>query len=493
MERWMTGRGRHAVLAGMVAAVVAAAAGCKEEEEPSYRIGGTVTGLSGEKLTLTTSGQSMLVSQGATTFQFPRKVPDGTAYDVKVALQSTVGICTVSGGAGTVAGADVSVSVNCSGTMGWALTAPMATGRTEAVVEVLPSSEVLVAGGITTGRGASGSYVPTDVTESYSPATDAWEATAPLPVNSGASCCIRLPSGKLYVFGGLTYDSQTGYANLDVAQIYDPDTGGWTTLDERMMQARSWHECTLLDSSLILITGGNPGPAATAELFDPSTGAFAPTDAMALPRSSHTLTKLHSGKVLVTGGCFDGSGSCQDASAELYDPTTGHWEPAGELPANVFDANATLLADGKVLVTGGCRDPSVCTPDGEGGPAENTATLYDPATNGWTDTSPMNRPRVGHGAILLSTGDVLVFGGVTQGYGEPWLDVGRLELPQYGEATEIYHPATGTWTYGPSMAVARSYTGLVHLEDGLWLVVGGTRASNRRWSEPQPTVQIFEE
>jgi len=80
---------------------------------------------------------------------------------------------------------------------------------------------------------------------------------------------------------------------------------------------------------------------------------------------------------------------------------------------------------------------------------------------------------------VLSTGAVLVFGGVTSGY---------------GEATEIYDPTTDTWADGPSMYEARSYAAPLRLEDGRWLVAGGFNRPNRRTGTVAlSSVEIFEE
>jgi WD40 repeat protein len=76
---------------------------------------------------------------------------------------------------------------------------------------------------------------------------------------------------------------------------------------------------------------------------------------------------------------------------------------------------ATLLPNGKMLVTGGGQD-------------QTSAELYDPATDIWTLTGALRAARGGHTATLLPNGKVLVAGGAS------------------GTSTELYDPATGTWT-----------------------------------------------
>jgi len=58
---------------------------------------------------------------------------------------------------------------------------------------------------------------------------------------------------------------------------------------------------------------------------------------------------LADGRVLVVGG-YDG---VYLASAELYDPATGAWTAADSLAIGLSSHSATLLADGRVLLTGG--------------------------------------------------------------------------------------------------------------------------------------------
>ena len=92
-------------------------------EDPTFTIGGTVTGLEGTGLVLhEASNEDVTPGNGA--FTFPVAVPGGSPYTVTVALQPTdpVQVCTVTSGSGTITDADVTdVAVSC-------ITPPPSTG-----------------------------------------------------------------------------------------------------------------------------------------------------------------------------------------------------------------------------------------------------------------------------------------------------------------------------------------------------------------------------
>lgn len=173
------------------------------------------------------------------------------------------------------------------------------------------------------------------------------------------------------------------------------------------------------------------------------------TTAAAMPsaRDSHRATLLSDGRVLVTGG-FNGSAL---SAAVIYDPGTNTWASAGSMSAARYNHTATLLPDGRVLVAGGENDSILYS-----------AELYDPYTNAWSSAGSMARSRYYHTATLLTDGRVLVTGGYSGAY-------------LY--SAELYDPRTNTWASAAPMANSRYTHTATLLADGRVLVTGGYNTS----------------
>jgi N-acetylneuraminic acid mutarotase len=337
----------------------------------------------------------------------------------------------------------------------WTMTGSMNQDRDTYTLTLLQSGQVLAAGGDEDGYPRA-----SDTSELYNPATGSWT------YNNGWMTDARtghtatlLPSGQVLVAGGMDVFSKT----QATAELYNPATGAWTATGS-MGTPRQSHTATLLPNGQVLVAGGcsidnvsnECVPIATAELYNPATGAWTTTESMSVSRSDHTATLLPNGQVLVAGGCaaIVNSACIYTASAELYNPATGAWTATGSMATARQFHTATLLPNGQVLVAAGVID----TPT-DSVYAITSAELYNPATGTWTTTGSLNHERYNFTATLLPNGQVLVAGGEDNVNTTP--------------TAELYNPATGTWTYTGSLHNKRSLHSAVLLQSGKVLVAGG--------------------
>jgi hypothetical protein len=136
-------------------------------------------------------------------------------------------------------------------------------------------------------------------------------------------------------------------------------TGAWSVVGSRTFGSRSYGSAVMYAPGRILIAGGGDPPTATAEVIDlnATTPAWRAVGSMTYPRRQTNATMLPDGKVLVTGGSR-GSGfnnaTAPVLAAEMWDPATEQWSvmASGTIP-RLYHSIAMLLPDARVLVTGG--------------------------------------------------------------------------------------------------------------------------------------------
>lgn len=271
-----------------------------------------------------------------------------------------------------------------------------------------------------------------------------------------------LAEGRVLLAGGYFAD-----VPIASAELFDPSTGAFTTTGA-MARARGFDTATRLLDARVLVAGGNPGNwdfsgslIDSAELYDPATGTFAATGSMTTARDVHTATLLLDGRVLITGG--DDVFLHPLASAELYDPRTGTFSPTGSMSEARDFHVATLLADGRVLIAGG----SPWGMRSASGQFLASAEVYDPVTGTFSPTGSMATPRVSHSATPLADGRVLIAGGAVS------VDTGETGTNSLASA-ELYDPKTGTFSATGSMLVGRTFQAASLLADGRVLMTGGS-------------------
>ncbi len=351
----------------------------------------------------------------------------------------------------------------------WRTVAPMSTGRMEHTATLLGDGRVLVAGGRqpNTDPRYLGSHVTLNSAEIYDPVADRWTPATPMQAArlgatatllDGPPCRAAAPPadcGQVLMVGGALRNASGPGANPRPTELYDPRRDAWT-LPAQLDQSPSNHAATVLPDGRVLITGGiKPlgNVSSDSTIYDPSTGVWTPTPGhLAVARYAHTATLLPDGRVLAVEGAASPLQYLR--SAELFDPRTGMWTPAG-LPSEARAGHtAALLSGGRVLVSGGgppmfdVYDTAAngSGPIGHSRPdSQSSAEIFDPSSNRWSTTRPLNVARAAATAIVVdgpacgragappACGAVVVIGGGGTNF-DPQADASLIPIGQ----SEVY-------------------------------------------------------
>lgn len=206
-------------------------------------------------------------------------------------------------------------------------------------------------------------------------------------------------------------------------------------------------------TGVIMLTGGinNAGTYLNTAYEYIDATSWSARGTLTTARAAHSQITLNDGNYLVIGGAS--AATTAISSCELYNVTTSSWGATGSMANTRCDHVAVKLQNGKILVIGG-RDLTggtiFYTGSGDVGVIRQQCELYDPAGGTWSTTGSMTYARIGHQAIVLADGRVLVIGGY--GY-NPTQSTTAATL----KYCEIYDPNTGFWTDVPPLRSARSY------------------------------------
>ena len=210
-----------------------------------------------------------------------------------------------------------------------------------------------------------------------------------------------LPNGKVFYSGSTT-----------TSRLFNPSTQTWTTVaTTKYSNSRTYGTSVLLpltpannyDPRVLILGGGNPSTA-TTELID--LGAATPTwnwgPNMSQPRIEMSATILADGRVLATGGSLnDEDTTTASLNADLYDPATNTFSSAGANSfARLYHSVSLLLPDGTVWLAGG---------NPQRGTYEQNMEIYEPAYLFTTDSSGnaiyAQRPSITGSPLTISYGN----------------------------------------------------------------------------------------
>lgn len=332
-----------------------------------------------------------------------------------------------------------------SGISGFSLANPLNLERHNHTATLLRNGQVLIAGGSIGGwQGPS-----LTSTEIYRPDSNTWRAGPSLNSPRQDHTATALPNGRVFLTGG----TQPGPTWQSSTEMLDARGARWETMAP-LAFPRSMHTATLLDDGRILVLGGWTGSLTLdhAEIYDPVTNTWSESGSLLEARQDHSATLLPDGRILIVGGYREQGGDRWLNTAEIYDPDSGNSTQTSPLFCHGTSHQAVTLADGRVLIAGGA-----C---GNGRPGiVARAEIFDPETDTWQATAPMNQARFGMTATRLADGTVLAVGG---GDGiEPLASV------------EQFDPATESWARFSPLNLARAAHTATLLPDGRLLIVGG--------------------
>ncbi len=336
----------------------------------------------------------------------------------------------------------------------WTVVAPMAVPRSGHTVTLLDSGQVLVAGGLRNHDYPDGIEASAEV---YDPATDRWHPVGSMHLPRRSHRTVRLRgSGKVLVVGGQDGPSP--------AEVFDPAAETWTQTGPLSIGHNVGALVALSDGSALVFGGfAQEGvPTTRIERYDPMSNTWSVVGDTLAASTYDVAARIEDGSVLLSGRELTPTGNT--TASERFDPSTGVSRNTGpQARPHAYCGALAQLADGRLLLTGGESEDPPSGPSREAFvPWLDVAEVFDPVSDTWRTTQPMSSDRCAHTLTTLLDGRVLAAGG--------WHDVREFRVHSH---TEIYDPASGTWSPSGSMHACRAQHGAVRLQDGRVLVVGG--------------------
>ncbi len=283
----------------------------------------------------------------------------------------TDGRVLVVGGAGLGLADTEAAEVYDPSTNQWTEIASMNIARSMPGIITLDDGRVLVAGGVFTDPSLNtngstfsvyvgqGVQVNEDFHEStseiYDPTTDEWTLVGEMPESRLAHYGLaKLPDGRVILAGG-DRDPAT-----DTAWIFDPGTERWESTESLPIKTGAT-AAVLMDDGRVMAAGGraptfSPAGSTTTQIFDPATSSWTLGTEFSEPRCGAVAYNMpEDARILLSWRDFTGLCTASVATArsvEIFDPEIDAWSRY-PLPMAFRDLGTAMLADGRLLVTGG--------------------------------------------------------------------------------------------------------------------------------------------
>jgi N-acetylneuraminic acid mutarotase len=272
------------------------------------------------------------------------------------------------------------------GTNTWTATAKMNFDRAYHTATLLQNGDVLVAGGL--------GDAPSTVTsaEIYDPQADTWTVAASMNYEHANFSATLLQDGRVMVVGG-----SPGGSN---AEVYDPGADSWTVVASPRYNF-FYQSATRLPDGRVVVTSSD-----ITRIYDPQANTWTYKTGLRQEHDNGAAVLLQDGRWLVTGQPRSVGSPIR---AEIIDLQANQETIAAPMLSNRFHHTATLLSDGKVLALGGACSRDACND------VLSSAEVYDPVADTWTSAPSMTVARMLHTATMLPNGKILITGGYTGG------------------------------------------------------------------------------
>lgn len=328
------------------------------------------------------------------------------------------------------------------------------TRRGNHTATLLPNGQILIVGGATGSHSQDKRIL--ESCEIIRPLTFQSVQTGSLTVARMSHTSTLLPNGRIIAVGGIVGSAISGYTETASAEFYSYTSELWTSAPP-CHSARAHHTATLLHSGNLIVAGGASGSSISSdyteweatnsvEQYDYRTNTWFALANMIESRFGHTATLLPNGKTLVTGGRNSQTGTL--STVEIYDPQSNSWERGPSMNHERLFHTATLLPNGEVVVTGGIYNSSA-------------TEIYNYRTNQWTIARQNPENVIQQSATLLSTGQILFTNGIP------------VNTPSAGSPVEIYSPTSDTWEIIDRFPISVRHSSSVLQADNSVLIIGG--------------------
>ncbi len=310
---------------------------------------------------------------------------------------------------------------------------------------------------------ANGNVLAMDGWESPQP-TYEWNPTTNTFTSGTAPAAIfcsglaQLPNGEVMTVGGWGAPT-TGQVGLNATAIFNPQTGAWRSVAN--LHTPRWYPSVteLANGEYVAISGNSTSDskwADTPETYNPTANTWTALNKVS---TSQIHEEEYPFSFLDPNGEVFAIGPSEDVSY-LLNVGKESWTSVGS--SGVVNGSSVMYRPGKILYTGGASSIVKTT-----GATAGAATIdLNESSPKWKQTAPMHLARIYHTLTTLADGTVLAIGGETSS-DQSIVTTGVLP-------TEIWNPATETWTTTAPIAAARNYhSTAILMPDGRVLSAGG--------------------